>query len=275
MIDRLCRLVNTRSFTLAIIALIIISSLIIGLQTYDGVWAKVGHILGPIDTVILWLFVLEIAARLVTTKPNAGSYFGDGWNLFDFVIVVVSVLPLHSEAVSVFRLVRVLRALRLLKAIPGLQVIVNAMIRSVASLGHVGVVLLIHFYMYGVVGTKLLGPADPETYGTLDRTFLSLFEVVTLEGWVEMMDRQPEGIAAPLYFVSFIVLGTMIIMNLVIGVIINSMMESQKEVVSAQEAVMARAQPILEDFRQLELRLESMKQDIVRLRRQMESGGDR
>jgi voltage-gated sodium channel len=267
---QLIRIVNSTLFDRFSLGLIVASSIILGLLSYPVVVSAVGSWLTPLETFILWLFVLELLIRIWAFWPKPWRYFASGWNLFDFLIVIASVLPVHSEAASVFRLVRVLRALRLLKAVPGLQLVVRGMIRSVGSLGYVGLILCIHFYIYGLAGIKLFGTIDPLHFGSLSIAFLTLFQVVTLEGWADimrgLMAAGGSQLVAAIYFVSFILVGTMVIMNLVIGVIINGMMESQKELLADVARDESSHDGVIRKTNQLEEMVDSLKNEVAKLR---------
>jgi voltage-gated sodium channel len=176
-------------------------------------------------------------------------YFRDPWNVFDFTIVAASFLPFAGQGVVVLRLIRLLRVLRLVHALPKLQLLVGALLKSLPSMGYVSLLLLLLFYIFAVSGTFLFGHNDPRHWGTLERSFLTLFETVTLEGWVDVLDIQMQGCArsgyedapelctqsaarpviAVVFFVSFILMGTMIMLNLFIGVIMNGMQEAHAE----------------------------------------------
>lgn len=267
---QLTRIVNSILFDRISLGLIIVSSVILGLLSYPEVVSAAGSWMTPLETFILWLFVLELLIRIGAFWPRPWEFFRSGWNLFDFLIVIASVLPVHSEAASVFRLVRVLRALRLLKAVPGLQVVVRGMIRSVGSLGYVVLILCIHFYIYGLAGIKLFGTMDPLHFGSLTEVVLTLFQVVTLEGWVDVMRgliaAGSSQLVAAIYFVSFILIGTMVIMNLVIGVIINGMMESQKELLADVTREESSHDGVIREINQLEEMVDSLKDELAKLR---------
>jgi len=172
----------------------------------------------------------------------------------------VCFLPLDTHYLAVLRLVRILRVLRLISVLPRLQLLVGALLKSLPSIGYVALLLSIHFYMYAVLGTFLWGENDPARFGSLPLSFLTLFQCVTMEGWVDIMHTQMWGCAqfvqsgaetlctnsqgmpviAPIYFISFIILGTMIILNLFIGVMMNSLQEMQAE--RAQQQAMNAAE---------------------------------
>jgi voltage-gated sodium channel len=170
--------------------------------------------------------------------------------------VAVSLLPLGAQYVTVLRLLRLLRVLRLVHALPRLQILVSALLKSIPSMAYVGMFLGLLFYVYGVAGVFLFGQNDPARFGTLGTAMLSLFTVVTLEGWAELMyfqlhgcdalaegaaalalckSSQAQPVAAPFYFITFILFGTMIVLNLFIGVIMNSMQEAALETARAEQ----------------------------------------
>jgi voltage-gated sodium channel len=239
------------------LALIVLSGILIGLETYPQFDAhtRIGKVIQTVQWIILWLFVVEAAIKILACGNKPWKYFQNPWNVFDFLIIAVCFLPLPIDPkfAMVFRLSRLLRTLRLFTALPRLQILVSALLKSIPSLGYVGILLLLHFYIYGVMGTFLFRENDPVRFGNLQRSMLSLFQVVTLEGWDGILHAQmfgsdvnytdqwkalPEAagrvsqahpVAAPLFFVSFIMLGTMIVLNLFTGVIIGSMQEADDE----------------------------------------------
>jgi voltage-gated sodium channel len=250
------KIVASPAFNRLILALIVISGTLIGMETYPrfDVHTRVGHVLQVIQTIILWLFVAEAVIKICAFGTKPWKYFQNPWNVFDFAIIAVCFLPLPNKRVAmVFRMARLLRALRLLTALPRLQILVSALLKSIPSLGYVGILLLLHFYIYAVMGTFLFRDNDPIRFGNLQRSMLSLFQVVTLEGWNDVLatqmfgsnvhyidqwktlpeaaNRVPHGrpVAAALFFVSFIMLGTMIMLNLFTGVIIGSMQEAEDQ----------------------------------------------
>lgn len=228
-------------FKKSIIFVIVFAGLVIGLETYPSIVSSYGKWLNVLDVLILSIFIVEILIKILAKGKNPLQYFSDGWNVFDFLIVVVCFLPVGGTYIAVFRLVRILRVLRLVTAIPKLQLLVDALLKSIPSMSYVGILLMLHFYIYAVVGVFLFGKNDPLHFSNLQTSFFTLFKVVTLEGWIQIMNIQIYGsetissypkdnvIIAPVYFISFIIFGTMIMLNLFIGVIINSMDEIRKE----------------------------------------------
>ncbi|MEM6821906.1 MAG: ion transporter [Verrucomicrobiota bacterium] len=289
----LCKTIEaSRWFHASIIAIIILAGIVIGLETYPGVAAKYGTTLHILDQIILWIFVVEIVIKMVSRAPQPWTYFKDGWNVFDFTIVAICFLPINAEYVAVLRLARILRVLRLVTVLPQLQLLVGALIRSIPSMGYVSLLLGLLFYVYGVTGTILFGQNDPIHFGSLQTSMLTLFQLVTLEGWVEIMNTQTLGadkfgyegqehlikevsrwpVTSPVYFISFILLGTMVMLNLFIGVIMNGMQETQMEQQEQQlrqlqnsvssESLTEELSELTDQMDQLRQRLEALKKRI-------------
>jgi voltage-gated sodium channel len=218
------RVVEARWFEPWMIGLILFNAVLIGLETskafvasYDG-WLHLGN------DIILAIFIVEAALKLTAVAPRFSLYFGNGWNLFDFSIIVLSLIPATEEFALVARLVRVLRVLRLVSAVPQLRLIVATLVRSIPSMGHVILLLSIIFYIYAVTGFHLFHEHDAEHWGSLGAALLTLFGIVTLEGWVQVMETALEVHPwAWVYFVSFVLIGTFVMLNLFIAVVINNL----------------------------------------------------
>lgn len=229
--ERLKQVAESKSFNFFITGLILLTSALLGAETYPSVAARFGHAIEGIDRVILGCFVVEILIRMGAEGRRPWRYFRDPWNLFDFSIVAVCLLPLHSQSVAVFRIVRILRVLRLLKAMPRLRMIVQGMMGSLSSIGYVAVLLFMTFYVFAVLGVTTFGAVDPAHFGRLTTTLLTLFQVITLENWPDVMSavRQAYPVGGPLYFVLFILIGTMVILNLFTGAIVSGMNEAYQD----------------------------------------------
>ena len=247
------RLVQSTGFQIFILVMILAAAVLVGFETYPSNVENYGTLIGALHAVILWTFAIEAALKMAQHGRHFYRYFKDPWNTFDFLVVVICFLPLDAAYASVVRLVRVLRTLKLMTALPQLQVLVGALIRSIPSMGYVGLLLFLNFYVYAVVGVFLFGENDPVHFRDLETSLLSMFRVVTLEDWTDVMytqmygsevypppagvleqyveetGKQPVATARPLvgalFFVSFVIIATMIMLNLFIGVILNSMDE--------------------------------------------------
>jgi len=217
-------IVEGRRFEPFMIGLILFNAVLIGLETSHEIVEAHGRWLHLGNDIILWIFIVEAAMKIAAVAPRLSLYFGNGWNLFDFSVVVLSLIPATEDFALVARLVRVLRVLRLVSAVPQLRLIVATLVRSIPSMGHVIVLMSIIFYIYAVTGFHLFREHDAEHWGTLGAALLTLFQMVTLEGWVEVMDTALEAHAwSWVYFVSFILIGTFVMLNLFIAVVINNL----------------------------------------------------
>lgn len=234
MTTTLDRFVESRGFRNGVFALIILNSAIIGAETYESVVRAIGGLLHIADRIILVAFAIELILRFLATSPR-GRFFTNGWNLFDLIVVGAGFVP-GAEYFAVLRLLRIVRILRAVSVLPHLQKLATALLRSLPSLGHIVFLLGLLFFAYGAAGTYLFRSVDPENFGSLHRTMLTLFGIVTLEGWVNVM----EGVLkhypmAWIYFVTFIMFGTFISMNLFVGVIVNNLQQADQEEEAIQE----------------------------------------
>jgi voltage-gated sodium channel len=224
------RIADDRRFQAAVLAVIVGNAVLIGVETSPAAWARHGALFHFLNAAVQVFFVAEIAIRLLAHAPRVHRFFTDGWNVFDFTIVTLSLLPAAGPLATVARLARLLRALRLLSAVPELRLIVGTMLRSIPSLGNVVVLLGLILYVYAVVGVHLFGAADPAHWATLPRAALTLFEIITLEGWVDLMDASLAATPwAWVYYVSFVVIAVFVVINLFIAIVINNLEAAKAE----------------------------------------------
>ena len=224
------RIVEARWFEPFMIGLILFNAVLIGLETSKEFNARYEDLLHAGNHIILGVFILEAALKITAVAPRFRLYFGNGWNLFDFSIVVLSLIPATEDFALVARLVRILRVLRLVSAVPQLRLIVATLVRSIPSMGHVILLMSIIFYIYAVTGFHLFHEHDPERWGSLGTALLTLFQMVTLEGWVDVMETAMElHDWSWIYFVSFVLIGTFVMLNLFIAVVINNLDASKSE----------------------------------------------
>ena len=254
------RIVESSAFRRGIIALIVINGIAIGAATSETVVHRSGEWLSRLDNIILWIFVAEVVLKLTAVWPNPGRYFRDPWNDFDFTVVALSLIPATGQFATVARLLRLLRVMRLISAIPELRLIVSTLLRSLPSMGHVVLLMSIVFYIYGVAGYHLFHAHDPEHWGNLGLALLTLFRVVTLEDWTDVMytamDLHP---LAWVYFVSFVVVGTFVIINLFIAVVLNNLEDSKRRQlegrVPSREELLRELRELRESAARLEARI--------------------
>ena len=218
------RIVGARTFEYSVIALIIASGALLGLATSPRVVDRYGDALEIGNQIILAVFIVEAALKMIALAPHPQRYFRDGWNVFDFAIIVFALVPATGSFAMVARLGRLLRVLRLISAIAELRLIVGALVRSIPSVANIMMLMSIVVYIYAVVGYHLFHEADPTHWRNLGISLLSLFRIITLEDWTDIMYAAMEHHPlAWLYFVSFVVGGTFVVANLFIAVVINNL----------------------------------------------------
>lgn len=273
MICRLKQLVESKPFHHFIVAVITLAGVVAGLETSPAIMAQHDTTLLALDKIILGIFIMEALLKMAMHGRQPWRYFADGWNVFDFLIVVICLLPVGGPFAAVLRLARALRLLRLVSALPKLQLLVGALLKSLSAMGYVSLLLALLFYIYAVAGIHLFGAHDPENFGSLPSAFLSLFRLVTLDNWADLFAAQiahVPGLKVALYFVSFIILGTMIVMNLFIGIIMNSMSEMHEEIAERDRAQHERetgAATLEDELKSLEAELKATQSRLAGLRR--------
>ncbi len=246
-----------------IIGLIIFNALLLGLATSERVMAVAGSWILGIEAVIVFIFAVEIAIKLFAWGPR---FFKNGWNVFDFLIVGISLMP-TAGPLSILRSLRILRVLRLLSTVRRLRLLIEALIAAVPSIGWIVFLLALVFYIFGVMGTELFAASFPDWFGTLGLSMYTLFQVMTLESW-SMGIARPVMEAYPyawLYFVSFILVTAFTILNLFIGIIVNTMQAAHWEAEDERRGeIEARAhrerEEILDLVRGIDRRLKALEQ---------------
>ena len=235
-----------------IMTLIIVNAITLGLQTSKTVMAAIGPFLELFDDVIVWVFVIELTARIVVYR---WAFFRDPWSVFDFIVVAIALVP-ASQTFSVLRALRILRALRLITAVPALKAVVAGLLAALPGMGSIVLLIGLLYYVFAVIAVKLYGTEFPELFGTLGKSFFTLFTVMTLEGWVEVVKSMlPKFPYAWVFFVTFIVTTTFMVLNLFIGVVVNAMQKEhekeQQELDAERDIVQEEAAPILREVRSL------------------------
>ncbi len=256
------RLAESVYFQNFIMAVIVANAVVLGLETSATAIQSHGALLMGLNRLFQVIFVAEITIRLAAHWPRMGRFFTNGWNIFDFVVVAASLLPINGASATVGRLLRLLRVTRLVSVSPGLRLIVATMLTSIPSMGHVVMMLSLLVYIYAVLGYQFFHAIDPAHWGTLYAASLSLFQIITLEGWAELQAIVlPEQPLAWLFFASFIVIGVFVVMNLFIAVVINNL-ESAKEAERRREDARSPQAALLD-------RIEHLREDLLRLEREL------
>jgi voltage-gated sodium channel len=195
MVETLRRIVDSNHFHNFVTLVILLAALLVGIETYPSVVARHADVLHTLDKLVLGVFIVEIVLKMGAEGRRPWRYFRDPWNVFDFAIVAFAFLPVGSQYVTVLRLARLLRVLRLVHALPRLQILVGALLKSVPSMGYVSLLLLLIFYVYAVAGVFLFGQNDPFRFGSLQIALVTLFQVATAEDWSTTLYTQMYGCA--------------------------------------------------------------------------------
>jgi voltage-gated sodium channel len=240
-----------------LIILIIVNAIILGLETDHEVMAAVGQELLWVDHVILWIFIAELFL-LITAR--GWRFFTDAWSIFDFIVIAIALIP-ATGSLSVLRALRVLRILRLINKIDSMRRVVSALLGSLPGLGSVFGLIMIIFYVSGVIATNTFGSAFPERFGSLTSSFYTLFQVMTLEGWSEDIARPVMEVypSAWIFFLVFIFIATFIVVNLFVAVIVDSINSAKGEAEHEQGLTTAH---VIENLNALRTELAELKEQL-------------
>lgn len=225
--EKLRRIESSRIFQGAVIAIIILSALTIGAKTYD-LPPLVEQSLIVMDNGITLFFLLEILFRFGVCA-NKKRFLLDGWNLFDTLVVVGSLIPLdNSEAVLLGRLLRVFRVLRLISVVPELRFLINSLLKAIPRMGYIALLMFIIFYIYAAMGSMFFASVDEVLWGDVAVAMLTLFRVATFEDWTDVMYATMESYPLSwIYYITFIFLTAFVFLNMMIGAILEVMSEEQ------------------------------------------------
>jgi len=224
------RTAESRGFEYFIVALILINAVILGLETSPAMSEQYGQYLHWGNQLILLVFIIEATIKIVAVAPRFQRYFGNGWNLFDFSVIVLSLVPATGQFAMIARLARLLRVFRLITVIPELRLIVATLIKSIPSMGNIMLLIGVIFYMYAVAGFHFFHEHDPTHWRNLPTSLLTLFRILTLEDWTDVMYKAMEmNPYAWIYFVTFVIICTFVVINLFIAVVLNNLDEAKNE----------------------------------------------
>lgn len=226
---------NNKLFELFVVAVIILSALLIGAKTYE----IPGPVLGVItylDWLITLIFLFELFVRFIAEEEKR-RFFHHGWNVFDTLIVVVSLIPIEdSEMAFIGRLVRIFRVLRMISIIPELRVLLNSLLKAMPQLGYVLLLMFIIFYIYAAIGSTIFAKINPELWGDISISLLTLFRVMTFEDWTDVMyETMAVYPLSWIYYLSFIFLTAFAFLNMVIGIVVSVLEEEHAIEKTAQD----------------------------------------
>ena len=252
------RVHRSKAFELFVISVIVVSALMIGAKTYD-LAPTYRTLLVWFDALITFIFLAEISIRFIA-EPNKREFFKKGWNVFDTLVVLVSLVPINnSDLVLVARLVRVFRVLRMISIIPELRMLLASLLKALPQLGYVVLLMFIIFYIYAAVGATLFESINPKLWGDIAISMLTLFRVMTFEDWTDVMyETMAVYPLSWIFYLSFIFFTAFAFLNMVIGIVVNVMNDEHEKVLQAQRDKLH--EPTIRDVHEKLERLEKLMQ---------------
>ena len=232
-------IVESKKFERFILIIIILNTICLGLDTVDFFVNNARSILETLNSVFIGIFVVEAALKLLAWR---GRYFKEGWNIFDFCIIVISLIPAGGvfSGIRILRILRILRSLRMISSLKPLRKIVQALIASLPGIGWTGVLMILVYYIYAIMGIQLYGADWPEQFGAFPQSFVTLFSLATMEGWQDTVFPYTDANAANwIYFLSFLILSSFILLNLIVGIVVDNIDKASREDENEDEDAMS------------------------------------
>lgn len=264
--QRFMTLRQNKAFEFFVIAVIVLSALVIGAKTYH-IPPLALNIFEVLDTAITIFFLAEIIVRMIA-EGNLRRFFSQGWNVFDFVIVVASLVPVDdSEMALLGRLLRIFRVLRLVSMIPELRVLLNAFLTAIPRMGYVALLMFIVFYIYAAVGSMFFAKINPELWENITIAMLTLFRVATFEDWTDVMyETMTVYPFSWAYYISFIFVVAFVFLNMMIGIVLETLqrehenlsLETGKGEAAEVHSIEARTQEMAERLERMEKLLQGL-----------------
>jgi voltage-gated sodium channel len=278
------RIVASKWFDLVIFAVIVANAVVLGLDTYDTIEREAGGLLRTLNDVFLGIFVVELAIRIGSYGRRPQDFFKSGWNVFDFVVIGAAFVPGLRENSTLLRLVRLARVLRVVRVLPELRLLIVAVGRSLPGLASLTVMAVVLIYVYGMVGWLVFGDSLPDDYGNIGDAMLTLFVLLSLENLPTVMEQGIEvsDWAVP-YYVSFVLIAAFLVLNILIGVVINSMdearelewqrrqLERRAEAAASLDEVDDRRVALLGHLHELRQSVEALERELLATERQLAS----
>ena len=257
--NRFLSLRQNKLFELFVISVIVLSALVIGAKTY-AMPQSVLQAFAILDTAITIFFLIELIVRMIA-EGHLRRFFRQGWNVFDFIIVVASLIPVEeSEAALLGRLLRIFRVLRLVSVIPELRVLLNAFLQAIPRMGYVALLMFLVFYIYGAIGSMLFQTINPELWTNITVSMLTLFRVATFEDWTDVMyETMAVYPLSWVFYLTFIFIVAFVFLNMMIGIVLDTLQREHEP----------PPDPAEKPMQMIDQRLLTMTQQLQRLEQQM------
>jgi voltage-gated sodium channel len=270
---RLWRFVESPLFTALVLAVILANAVVLGLQTYPELDRRHGETLDLLNSVFLGFFVVELVLRMAAYGRRGLDFFRNGWNVFDFIVIAAAFVPGIRESSTLLRLARLMRVVRVVRVLPDLRLLVTGVVRSLPPLGSMVLLTTLIIFIYGMFGWLLFSEELPAQWGDIGRAMLTCFVMLTLEDFpVYMDDAMDVHPWSWIYFVSFIMVAAFIVINVLIGIVLNSM-EEAREIERRRKLLEGREQregpvapaPVVERITILRSALDELEEELAEI----------
>jgi voltage-gated sodium channel len=227
-IAKLEKINSSKLFQMSVIAVILISALSIGVKTHN-LPVQLFSILALLDIAVTMFFAIEIVIRFLAYNDTR-KFFKSGWNIFDTLIVIGSLIPAGGSGILLARLLRVFRVLRLVSMVPELRILINALLRSIPQMGYIALLMFVIFYIYAAIGSIIFESINPDLWGDVSISMLTLFRVATFEDWTDVMYETMEVYSLSwIYYLSFIFLSAFVFFNMMVGTVLEVMSQEHEK----------------------------------------------
>lgn len=258
---KIAHFVENAYFVNFITALIVVNAFTIGLETHNGLMERYGSVFHVFDQLVVAIFVIELGLKLYAYRL---PFFKVGWNIFDFLIVAISLMP-HSGGLSILRSLRILRVLRLITLVPQMRGVIGALFHAIPGMASVIGILFVIVYVFSVLGTQFFGsPASPTLhfyFGDVNASMYTMFQLMTLDDWTDIANETMKIYPwAWAYFIPFIIITSFAVLNLFIGVIVDALNIVKEQDLKKEDA------KLFDEIRALSVKIDSLQSDIQTLK---------
>lgn len=264
----LAQLVDGERFQIFIGGVIVANALILGLQTYSGIEDSYGQLLQNLNTAFYVVFVIELITRILSYGTRPWNFFRNGWNVFDFIVIGGALIPGLRDQATIIRLLRLARIVRLMRFLPDARILILTVSRATPAVASMSVLTVLVLFIYGIVGWSMFGQALPEQWGNIGTAMLTLFVLLTLEGFPEYLaDARAVSDWAPIFFLTYVLIAAFIIVNLLIGIVISAMERArEQEAIEARKVGQDHLAALLEHLSQARQQIDEIEGEVETMR---------
>lgn len=264
----LAHLVDSERFQIFIGVVIVANALVLGLQTYSGIEASYGRFLQSLNAAFYIVFVVELITRILSYGTRPWNFFRNGWNIFDFIVIGGALIPGLRDQATIIRLLRLARIVRLMRFLPDARILILTVSRATPAVASMSVLTVLVLFIYGIVGWSMFGQALPEQWGNIGTAMLTLFVLLTLEGFPEYLAAaRTVNDWAPIFFLTYVLIAAFIIVNLLIGIVISAMERArEQEAIEARKVGQDHLAALLEHLTQARQQIDEIEGEVEIMR---------